>query len=315
MTRAELLARLPVRGDGARALGLPLPAPQQAAVGPHAPRMALFRAGRPLKRWRYVAAFGPELMLCAGDARVGPLRQRWWALAEPGTELIERTSTGTAGLSLTGPDTPGSPAAAGRAPDAGGTIDLRIAAKGLEAELRVEAGAGSRPVEVVSRSGPNGWAWTRKQAGLPARATVDLRGRRRTLELEAVVDDSAGYHERRTAWRWSTGVGRASSGERIAWNLVTGVHDSSAASERALWVDGEPTEVAPVAIAPDLSAIRFADGAELRFRAWSERGHRTNLVLFRSAYRQPFGSFAGELSGGLTLAEGHGVMEEHDVRW
>jgi hypothetical protein len=270
--------------------------------------MAPFDAGRPLKRWRYVAAFGPELMLCAGDARIGPLRQRWWALAEPGAELLERTSAGSAGISLTGRGGAGEP------PDSAGVVELRIAANELRAELSVET-AGSHPVEVVSRSGARGWAWTRKQAGLPARVAIDLRGRRRVLELEAVIDDSVGYHARRTAWRWSTGVGRASSGEGIAWNLVTGVHDSPAANERALWVDGEPTTVAPVAIAPDLGAIRFDDGAELRFRPWSAREHRTNLLLFRGAYRQPFGTFDGELPGGLALAEGYGVMEEHDVRW
>ena len=270
--------------------------------------MAPFEAGRPLKRWRYVAAFGPELMLCAGDARIGPLRQRWWAIAEPGTELLERTSAGSAGLTLETASPSGQP---GSAPG----IELRIEAKELRVELRVETGAGSRPVEVVSPSGSRGWAWTRKQAGLPARAAIDLGGRRRTLELEAVVDDSAGYHARRTTWRWSTGVGRASSGERIAWNLVTGVHDARAASERALWVDREPIPVAPVAIAPDLTAIRFDDGGELRFRSWSAREHRTNLLLFRSTYRQPFGTFAGALPGGLSLAEGYGVMEEHEVRW
>jgi hypothetical protein len=40
-----------------------------------------------------------------------------------------------------------------------------------------------------------------------------------------------------------------------------------------------------------------------------------NLIVMRSRYRQPFGTFAGELPGGLRLAEGYGVMEEHDVRW
>ena len=314
MVRAAPLARLPVRGEGVRELGLPLPARDEPAVGEGAARMPPFEAWRPLKRWRYLAAFGPELMLCAGDARIGPLRQRWWALAEPDVELLERTSAGSAGISLRGRAVAGSPPAEREPAGGGAAIELRIRAKELRAELSVET-AGSRPVEVVSPSGRRGWAWTRKRAGLPARAAIDLRGRRRTLELEAVIDDSAGYHERHTAWRWSTGVGRASSGERIAWNLVTGIHDSPAASERALWVDGEPIAVAPVAIAPDLAAIRFDGGAELRFRAWSAREHRTNLLLFRSAYRQPFGTFDGELPGGLALAEGYGVMEEHDVRW
>ena len=40
------------------------------------------------------------------------------------------------------------------------------------------------------------------------------------------------------------------------------------------------------------------------------------MVLVRSSYRQPFGTYAGELPGGLgTLAEGFGVMERHEAWW
>ena len=35
----------------------------------------------------------------------------------------------------------------------------------------------------------------------------------------------------------------------------------------------------------------------------------------RSRYRQPFGTFSGVLPNGVRLAEGYGVMEDHDVRW
>jgi hypothetical protein len=34
-----------------------------------------------------------------------------------------------------------------------------------------------------------------------------------------------------------------------------------------------------------------------------------------SDYRQPFGTFTGELPGGFPLADGFGVMERHAVRW
>ena len=33
-------------------------------------RMPSRRGTRPLKRWRYVGVYGPELMLCVGSARV-----------------------------------------------------------------------------------------------------------------------------------------------------------------------------------------------------------------------------------------------------
>jgi hypothetical protein len=42
--------------------------------------MAPLRGGRPLKRWRYVAAFSEELMLCAAAAAIGPARSSWWAV-------------------------------------------------------------------------------------------------------------------------------------------------------------------------------------------------------------------------------------------
>jgi hypothetical protein len=38
-------------------------------------------------------------------------------------------------------------------------------------------------------------------------------------------------------------------------------------------------------------------------------------LLVRSSYRQPFGSFSGSLPGGVELAAGLGVLEEHDVYW
>ena len=50
------------------------------------------------KSWRWVGAFGPELMLCVGTARVGVLRRSWWAVWD-GTRLHEGTRA-PFGLSL-----------------------------------------------------------------------------------------------------------------------------------------------------------------------------------------------------------------------
>jgi hypothetical protein len=104
-------------------------------------------------------------------------------------------------------------------------------------------------------------------------------------------------------------------GERIGWNLVTGVNDTPTGSERRVWVDGAPHEVGPVSFAADLSSVSFDEGGQLSFSAWGAREDRTNLLLLRSSYRQPFGTFTGSLPGGVELAEGYGVMEWHDVWW
>jgi Protein of unknown function (DUF2804) len=159
------------------------------------------------------------------------------------------------------------------------------------------------------------YIWTRKQGDVPARGLVRADGREHQIDGTVFVDESAGYHPRHTTWKWSAGVGVGAGGERIAWNLVTGVHDSPRNSERTLWVDGQPRELEPVSFGADLASIEFAEGGRLSFHEWSAREERMNLLLLRSTYRQPFGTFEGELPVGLRLAEGYGVMEEHDVYW
>ncbi len=77
-----------------------------------------------------------------------------------------------------------------------------------------------------------------------------------------------------------------------------------------MWVDGRPHEVEPVSFEPDLSRV-----GELRFSAEAERARSDNLLLVRSSYRQPFGTFSGRLPDGSELAQGYGVMEAHDAVW
>jgi hypothetical protein len=278
------MSELPARGPRVRELGLALPPA----------RMPLWRRGRLLKRWRYVGYYAREVMLCVGDARVGPIPQRWWAIAEPGAPIRQRSSLGSAGVRMDG-------------------SRVLVESGEVRIELDLEESEG---VEIGSPAGDRGnYIWTRKQGDAPVRGSVTVDDRERPIDGIAFVDESAGYHPRHTAWSWSAGVGRAESGERVGWNLVTGVHDSPRDSERTLWVDGEPRELEPVRFADDLSRVDFGEGGTLTFSEWSAREERKNLLLFRSTYRQPFGTFAGDLPGGLALAEGFGVMEEHDVHW
>jgi hypothetical protein len=236
--------------------------------------MPLLRGGRPLKAWTYVGAFGPDVMLCAASVRIGPVPVGWWAVWDR-----TRLTQGRRGVNVT---------------------PARATVRGV---LDLELGDGV-PVEVVSPHGRQ-YIWTRKRV-VTVRGTV----RGRPVELRAIVDESAGYHARHTAWRWSAGVGIAESGEEVAWNLVDGVHDAPTGSERAVWIGGVPREVPPQPFAPDLSAV-----GELRFTPEAVRAARENLLLIRSDYEQPFGTFAGELPLAGALREGWGVMERHEVHW
>jgi hypothetical protein len=267
-------------------------------------RMPAWRGSRPLKRWRYVGVYGPELMLCVGSARVGPGRQSFWAVWDRATRrLRERTRRSGGGVRL-GIDRPGR---------------VLVVDEGVEIDLALEEVDGVETICPVDRR-PGAYTWTRKQGGVRAHGTVSVDGVVREVDALAIVDDSAGYHARRTAWQWCAGVGRALDGRSVAWNLVTGINDPPRDSERTVWIGGVPVEVGPAArFAADLSAVTTEDGIDLRFAAEAVREHRENLLLVRSEYRQPFGTFTGALPGPrgepLQLAEGWGVMEQHTALW
>ena len=279
---------LPWRSDvsaGPRPGDLPLPGA----------RMPLVRGGRPLKRWRWVGVFGPRAMACVGFVRIGGAPQAWWAIWDrEACWLRERTIFAR-------------PAAAVRFGP--GTVSVR------DGDCLIDLAVDESPgVETICRDGAQ-YVWTRKQAGVPVRGSARVAGETVALDGLGVVDDTAGYHDRRTEWRWSAGVGRLADGRTAGWNLVSGINDPPERSERSVWIDGAAHEVGPVIFETSLRGVGFAeDGHALRFRAEATRERHDELLLMRSDYVQPFGTFSGALDG-LALAEGYGVMECHRARW
>ncbi|MDX6690072.1 MAG: hypothetical protein QOG15_1529 [Solirubrobacteraceae bacterium] len=280
---------LPMRWETAAARpDLPVPVPPAD--------MPLVRGGRPLKRWRYIAAFSDELMLCAGSAQIGPLRSSWWAIWDRSRgELSERTRVGRGTAARFGP---------------GGRLTVRDRRASID--LDVEEGSA---VESLNPHGEQ-YVWTRKQSARPAGGRITVGGRTVDFAGLAVVDDTAGYHARATEWWWSAGVGHAADGAAVGWNLVSGVNDGPRASERSIWSAAGSREVGPARFARDLTAVAFAEGGELRFSEESVRARTDGLFLVvRSDYRQPFGSFEGSLPGVGRVSGGLGVMEHHIARW
>lgn len=279
----DLASALPYRGT----FGDPRPGTLSRLHLPPA-AMPAHQGLRPLKAWRYVGVYGSELMLCVGAVRIGPVRQAFWAVwdREAG-RLHERTVTGPGAVSLH-------------------VGHVRVLDRAVQLELRLEETAG---VETVCQTGAS-YAWTRKQGGVRVTGTALIDGEPHVLDARAVIDDTAAYYERHTRWLWSAGVGVARDGRELAWNLVSGVNDPQAGSERTVWIESEPAEAGPATFAEDLSGVD-----RLRFSAEAVRERHDNLLLVRSSYRQPFGTFSGELPGGVEVAEGYGVMESHDVWW
>jgi len=255
--------------------------------------LPLFERRQLRKRWRYVGVFAEELMLCAARAEVGWLTQSFWVLLDrrSGRQWFHTgLRPGSREVTMTGPR-------------------LEIDAPGLRASLFLGDVA---PIEVTCPSG-RAQAWTRKRVGMPVDGTVEVPGQGWDVSGRGVDDESAGHHRRHTSWNWSAGVGTATDGRPVAWNLVTGINDPLRGSERAIWIEGEPTEPPPVGFdAPD--EIRFGEAESLRFSAESEHTRNDDYLLLRSRYRHRFGSFSGSLDG-VELAAGLGVMEEHDALW
>jgi hypothetical protein len=259
--------------------------------------MPMRRSGRLLKRWYYVGVFADEFLLSCARVQVGPLGQTFWAIVDrEAGELHEHTRL--------------------RLPGARGEVwtedeKVRLMRRDVRADLRVGNGEW---VESICPAGEGEYVWTRKRAGVPVTCDVRVPGKRWRVEARGVEDESAGYHPRHTVWSWSAGVGRAGDGRSVGWNLVSGINDPPERSERAIWLDGEPSEPGPVSF-DGLDGIDFDDGSRLGFSAEAERERTENLVLIRYTYRQPFGRFTGTLAGGVDLEQGLGVMEHHDAIW
>jgi hypothetical protein len=283
----EEVARLPWRGSADERPSLPVPPDP----------MPLLLGRRFRKRWRWVGAFADNLIVFAAIVQVGPATMTFWGIWDrERRRLWERTRRDFPGrrrdVSMRG-------------------RSARVRAGSIQFELEFDEGY---PIECMCPNGEGGYSWTRKEAGMPVRGEVRIG--RRTSELSGlgVIDDSAGYHQRYTSWKWSAGVGTARDGRKIAWNLVTGINDPPAASERAIWVAGEPTEPGPVQF-QGLETIHFEDESRLTFSAETERTHHEGILLLaRSDYEAPFGSFGGSLNG-LPIASALGVMEAHDAIW
>src|SRR4051794_11806767 len=193
-----MLDALPYRGR----FGDPRPA--ELAHLPLPPNnMPSHHSGRPIKAWRYIGVYGPEIMLCLAQVRIGRARQAFWAVWDrAGQRLYQRTTIGHGGLRLE----------PGRA---------ELLERGLSLGLLLDEQPG---IETICPSGGS-FAWTRKQAPVRAEVVREREGSRRTFESLAVIDDPAAYSPRHTHWRWSAGVGRSLDGAQVAWNLVSGMND------------------------------------------------------------------------------------------
>ena len=281
--------------------GDPLRDPYRGAVAglprgvPFPPdRMTLFRSWTLRKRWHYVTFWSPSLIFCAAQVHVGPLPQEYWGLLvrSPQRRFRQKSHYLRRRVQLE---------------------DTRIAVD--DGDVSIEISFEPNDEFFVYRPERRAYIWSRKQ--LATKATARVRAGADTIEVEGVVfvDVNAGYHPRRTRWRWSAGVGLDQQGRTVAWNAIIGLFDTPEHSERTIWIDGIPQEIGPVKFTTDLNVVSFEEGGELSFSKEADLRKRVGFFLFKSKYDHWFGSYRGTLPGGIEIRDGVGVRERQDALW
>jgi hypothetical protein len=288
-----------------------------------------------IKRWQYLGAVSPEVIVGAAVVSLGYLGNAFFYLFDrTRRELIaaERMAPLGRGIEF------GSNGIEGAVRFAAGRDRLTLTndpagGRRLSAEFggaRVEAEFADRrePLVCVTRVGYAGFNYTLKQAGLPAAGKVSARGREWTLDPErafGVVDYTTGRLGRETFWNWASAGGRDEAGNLIGINLVLGVNESGF-TENAVWIGDKLVKVDTVNFEYDDRdrlrpwRIQSADGrVDLRFEPEGERGQDLDLIVLASKFHQLFGRFRGELhdpQGTVhRVAELSGYTEEHYARW
>jgi hypothetical protein len=255
--------------------------------------MPLLRAGTLLKRWHYVTFWSPDLLLCAARVQAGPIAQEYWGVWDRGAKRFRQ-----------------------------GTHYLTRRVSLLPTRLTIDDGDVSvdlpfEPDDEFEVYKPEGKAyiWSRKQFCARATAEVRLGSRHLRARGAVFVDVNAGYHPRRTRWRWSAGAGTDQHGRAVAWNAIIGLADSASNSERTVWIEGAGTEIGPVRFSADLRTVSFSEGGEISFRQEANLRQRVRLLMIRTNYDHAFGAYEGTLPGGIELRNAVGVRERQDALW
>lgn len=207
-------------------------------------------------------------------------------------------------------------------------LDVPLGAERLMGELRIEP---RESLAVAFPLAPDRPAYTHKAAGLPASGSLRLG--RRAIELDqalATLDWTRSLARRHTRWKWASFAGRSSDGRAIGLNLSSDVYDEPAgvSHENALFVDGVTHSLGGVEFVlpedPETGAwrIRSREGSELEleFQPLGARKQKLDLLLLRSDFVQPYGTFRGEirprsLAGPVRVDGAFGVVENHDALW
>lgn len=195
-------------------------------------------------------------------------------------------------------------------------------------DLRLDAqldSTGAPPaLSAIVEPVPGALATTQKRALLPVEGTLEAGGRSFDLgRAVAGIDYSHGYPPRHTEWNWCFALGRARSGERVAFNVVQGFVGEA---ECVAWVGDVLCPLGEGRFTFDraspLTPWRIAttdDALRLDFAPQAMHREDQRLGLISSRFAQVAGHFRGTIAlpdrAPLELDGVPGVVEDQDMLW
>ena len=296
---------LPWRGPGPGRPELPLPPD----------KLPIRRDGHWRKRWRYVGAFGDELLLCAARINVGPLGQTFWA-------IWDRTSAGSG--SGPPPDA-GSPRRRLDRGPGGRRPRPPQRRRGVGRPDRSQAPGGGRGPGLPSLRRPRSGS---RRSARPPTASTSGRESAWTCPSNA-TSGSRGVASRprpgasRTSPRATTRTTRSGAGRPVSARQPTGDRSAGTSSAASTIRQSSPSGHLGRRRADRARAgrVRRTGGDPLRRGLAPRLRRRVRATAGGEPLRRPLhvptaaGRFLGDPAGGHHAQSGLGVMEHHDAHW
>jgi hypothetical protein len=283
------------------------------------------------KRWQYVSLFTPEIALAALIIDVGWLASAQVAVFDRSARRL-RLDLSIDGLPERHAMVAPHPGEGALSTWHGRGLELRLgrpastarwtlSGRGERFELAAELDASAAPPTICAIAVPPGARGnsTHKTVGLPVTGSVTVDGQRWSLDGgSAALDYTNGVLARDTTWRWASGTQPG-----LGINLVEGFNG---AAENVVWINDQPIRVGEAHIAIDPRDIdkpfnvRSVDGVvDLEFRIEGVRAQDRDLLVAKSIYVAPFGTYHGVIrppDAAEIVVDGlPGVCEEHLARW
>lgn len=286
------------------------------------------------KRWLYMAIVSPEVFVALAVVDLGYVTNAFAFVFDLATSRMvqDLSAIGTPFAAKVDEQRGGGREAVFRdrnllirykRPSTDAAADVEIKANGLELRACVKEQQTPPAISVIAAIEGGLINATEKRALFEASGEVIVGERRFSLDGALVGHDyTNGLLARHTTWRWGFALGRTTSGERVAFNIVEGFIGEA---ECVVWIDDgvfplgvgifEFDQTNPLG----LWRLRTTCGSvDLTFQPGAMHSECKDFRIVSSKYVQPVGTYSGVLRvNGRTyqLERVAGVAEEQDMLW